>query len=178
MALFAVITRHWLWVALGVSLVLVGAANAIEHFQGLSPCHLCLEQRKAYWIAAGIALVGAGIGCTRFGPRTFRIFCLLLAGAFGFGLWQAGFQAGGEYGFWQLPQSCSVDPKAGPVTLEDMQALLNGTLKQTVVDCGKPAWWFPDVNGFKGLTMAAWNAIISAVLVIWSLAAAVRGQKS
>jgi disulfide bond formation protein DsbB len=176
MGLFAAITRHWLWVALIVSIAMLAAANAFEHLQGLPPCHLCLEQRKAYWAAGGVALIGAAVGCTRFGPPTFRVFCLLLAAAFGFGLWQAGFQAGGEYEWWKLPESCSVDPKAGPVTVDDIKCMLDGTCKTKVVDCGKPLWWFPDVGGIKGPTMAGWNAIISLVLVSWSLIAAVRGQ--
>ena len=169
------VTRHWVWVALGVCIALLGAVHAIESFQGLRPCHLCLEQRRSYWMAGGVALAGAALGCTRWGPKTFRIVCVLLAVAFAYGLYQAVFQTGGEYQWWTLPQTCEGDPHAKPVTAKDLMALMNGTLKQTVVACGKPAWWFPNLNGFKGLTMAGWNAIVSAVMVAWSAIAAVRG---
>ncbi len=176
-ALIRTVVRHWLWIALGTCVVLLGAANYIEHVDGIRPCHLCLEQRKAYWAGGGIALVGAAVGCTRWGPRTFRIFCALLAVAFAYGLWQSVFQTGGEYHWWTLPESCEADPHAKPVTAENLKGLLDGSFIPQIVNCGKPAWWFPHIGEFKGLTMAAWNAIISFKLVAWSLFAAWRGQK-
>lgn len=168
------VARHWTWVALATCIAMLAAVHAIEAFQHLKPCHMCLKQREAYWIAGAIALAGCALGCTRWGPKTMRIVCVLLAAAFAYGLYWAVYQTGGEYHWWTLPASCDVDPHATAVTAEDMMKLLNGTLKQTIVACGSPAWWFPDTGGFKGLTMAGWDAIILLKMIGWSLFAASR----
>ncbi len=177
-ATFESVTRNWPWAALAVCIAALGSVHAIETFQHIRPCHLCLIQRQAYWIAGGVALAGAALGCTRWSTQTYRLVCALLAAAFLYGLYWAAFHAGGEYGWWALPASCDVDPNPTAVTAEDIRKLLNNTLVQPVVACGRPAWWFPHIGAFKGLTMAGWNALLSAVLVGWSGYAALRSPKA
>ena len=164
------VTRNWPWMALIACIAMLGTAHYFETFHGLIPCEMCLMQRLAYWMAGGVALAGAVVGCTRWGPRFFRLICGLLALAFAFGLFWAAWQAGGEQHWWSVPAECSSNPHAHPITAADIQALLNGKLKPPPA-CDKPSWWF------LGLTMAAWNMLVSAGLAGWSAYAALRKDK-
>ncbi len=168
--LYRLLTRWWTAFALAASLALLGAAHAFEQFGGLAPCNLCLKQREVYWGAVAIALIATLWHLVSRGSRgTPRIAAFLLAVVFTTGAVTAVFHMGGENGWWELPATCM---GGGEVSLESLAALAMGTAPvQAPVYCDAVTWRFP--AGW-GLSMAGWNALISAALAVFSLLAAKR----
>jgi disulfide bond formation protein DsbB len=165
--LYRLLTRWWTAFALAASLALLGVAHALERFESLAPCPLCLKQREVYWFAVAIALTATLWHVISRGSRgTPRIAAFLLAVVFATGAITAVFHAGGELKWWDLPATCS---GGGEINLESLAALALGTGPvETVVMCDAVTW------RFLGLSMAGWNALISAVLAVFSLLAAKR----
>ncbi|WP_292045677.1 MULTISPECIES: disulfide bond formation protein B [unclassified Brevundimonas] len=165
---YRLLTRWWTAFALAASLAMLGAAHAFERFGGLAPCNLCLKQREVYW--AAVAVGGLATAWTLFsgGRRgTPRIAAFLLAAIFATGAITAVFHMGGEYKWWALPATCS--PGGGAIDMDSLAALALGTGPVVkVIGCGDVAW------SWLGLSMAGWNAIISAALAVFSLLAAKR----
>jgi len=126
---------------------------------GLVPCELCLEQRMAYyWGLPVLALVL--ILWNRL-PRQVLVFGLLIAAAiFVWSTYMAGYHAGVEMKLWPGPTACTgtgVD-----ISFSDLNNL-NAT---RVIPC--------DAIQFQlfGITLAGFNAIISALIVVALLASA------
>ena len=165
--LYRLLTRWWTAFALAASLAMLGAAHAFERFAGLAPCNLCLKQREVYWGAVAIALVATLWHLFSRGSRgTPRIAAFLLAVVFATGAITAGFHFGGELKWWDLPATCS---GGGDINLESLAALALGTGPvEKVVMCDAVTW------RFIGVSMAGWNALISALLAVFSLLAAKR----
>ncbi|MBP7818420.1 MAG: disulfide bond formation protein B [Phenylobacterium sp.] len=165
--LYRLLTRWWTAFALAASLALLGAAHAFERFGDLAPCNLCLKQREVYWGAVAIALVATLWHLISRGSRgTPRIAAFLLAVVFATGTITAIFHMGGEMKWWDLPATCS---GGGDINLESLAALALGTGPvEKVVMCDAVTW------RFLGLSMAGWNALISATLAVFSLLAAKR----
>jgi len=167
--LYQILTGWWTALALAISLAMLGAAHGFERFMGLAPCNLCLKQREVLWAAvaiSGLATLWAVISRSRRG--TPRIASFLLAAIFITSAITAGFHAGGEQGWWALPATCSA---GNPLDfdLSSLSALADGSaLTQPIISCGDVAW------RFLGLSMAAWNFLISVTLAIMSLLAAKR----
>lgn len=165
--LYRLLTRWWTAFALAASLAMLGAAHAFERFGGLAPCNLCLKQREAYWAAVTIALVATLWHLISRGSRgTPRIAAFLLAVVFTTGAVTAVFHMGGELKWWSLPATCV---GGGAVDLESLTALALGSGPiERVATCDAVAW------SFLGVSMAGWNALISAALAVFSLLAAKR----
>ena len=165
--LYRFLTRWWTAFALAASLGLLGAAHAFERFGGLAPCNLCLKQREVYWGAVAIALIATLWHLVSRGSRgTPRIAAFLLAVVFATGTITAVFHMGGELKWWDLPATCS---GGGDINLESLAALALGTGPiEKVAMCDAVTWHF------LGLSMAGWNALISASLAVFSLLAAKR----
>lgn len=150
---------------LGLATIL--GAWGTQIFGGLVPCELCLEQRLAYyWGLPVLALVV--ILWNRL-PHPARIVGLLLgAGIFVWGTYMAVYHAGVEMKLWPGPTACS--GIGGPISFED----LNNINATRVVPC--------DAIQFElfGITLAGYNAIISAAIVVTLLVAAYlsRGAKA
>ena len=153
-----------LFAALASGALLAGAF-AFEHVGGLPPCPLCIQQRWAHvWvIAAGLAL----FALFRAVPPSRRFAwagALVLAGLFAFSAW-LGFQhAGAEYGWWAVPEGCAAGGGANP----DSPAALMESLGRArrVPRCDEIPW------SMFGVSMAGWNALISAALGLISLGVA------
>lgn len=141
--------------ALSSALLLAGAF-AFQHWGGLAPCKLCLWQRWPHAAAVVIGLVGLAL------PG--RLWPLLGAGAAattaGIGIYHAGV----EQRWWAGPDTCT----AGPVGGLSPEALMEQILAAPLVRCDEIAW------SLAGISMAGWNAILSAGLVLVWLAAARR----
>ena len=165
--LYRLLTRWWTAFALAASLAMLGAAHAFERFAGLAPCNLCLKQREVFWGAATIALIATLWALVSRASRgTTRIAAFLLAAVFATGAITAGFHAGGELKWWDLPAACAA---GGPISLDGLAALALGTgPAPRVAMCDSVVW------SFLGLSMAGWNFILSTVLAGFSLLAAKR----
>lgn len=132
------------------SAVLIIAAFAFQHVGGLAPCQMCIWQRYPHVLAIGIGLL---VVLSRWTP-------LLLVGAVaaastaGIGFYHAGV----EQGWWQGPATCS----AGDISGMSADALLDQILAAPLVRCDEIPW------EMLGLSMAAWNGLISLGLFgIW-----------
>ena len=165
---YRLLTRWWTAFALAISLAMLGAAHAFETFAGLAPCNLCLKQREVFWAAvaiSGVATLWTVVSQARRG--TPRIAAFLLFAVFATGAVTAGFHAGGELKWWDLPALC-----AGGGQMADLAGLTSLALGTAPVAkiamCDAVTW------SFLGLSMAGWNALISAALAIFSLLAAKR----
>jgi disulfide bond formation protein DsbB len=130
---------------------------------GLVPCELCLEQRMAYyWGLPVLALVL--ILWNRLPRRMLVIGLLIAAAIFVWSTYMAGYHAGVEMKFWPGPTACTgtgVD-----ISFSDLNNL-NAT---RVIPC--------DAIQFQlfGITLAGFNTIISAVIVVALLTAAAIGR--
>jgi len=143
--------------------VLAGAGSAALlasalFFQsiGYAPCELCILQRWPHLAAAAIGVVIAATGFRRVWG-VLGLIAAVLATAF------AVYHVGVEQAWWAGPSACSggLGDLSG-VSTQDLLARIQGA---PVVRCDEPSWYF------LGLTMAAWNAILSGVLVVvWAVA--------
>lgn len=142
---------------------LVGAATIagawfFELVIRLNPCPMCLEQRVPYYIGIPLALVVA-FAAWRGAPRVLVIAGLLaLAGLMVWGAYLGTFHAGIEWKFWTGPQECSGAPQLGPAG-----GLMNRLQTINIQRCDEAAW------RFLGISLAGYNALISAGLAIVAL---------
>ena len=142
-----------------IIVAVVGAVTILGawYFQyglGLKPCPLCLEQRYAYYFAVPLAVMVL-LGDTHGASRKVLVGALIAIAA-GM-LWNAAlgvYHSGIEWKWWAGPQECSG-------ALDDLGSAgaLREALKSiSVVRCDEAAW------RFLGLSLAGYNALISALL--------------
>ena len=130
------------------SLAALAAAFAFQHLGGLEPCPLCIWQRWPHVATILLALLSLGVR----GPAAAVAVGLAGAAALaGAGL--AGFHAGVEQQWWAGLAACEGGPPARTVT-ELRERLLNAAPAR----CDEVAW------SFLGLSMAAWNGLLSLAL--------------
>jgi disulfide bond formation protein DsbB len=159
------VLRHWPWVALIASLLVLAIAHAFETFGHLAPCELCLKERQVYWLAAALAAIGGGLSLTPLKPGRWvsAVLALVFLGSAAL----AAFHTGVEWKFWPGPASCT--GAHVQVSTADLARLLRGG-PIGVPACDKPAWVF------LGVSMAGWNALISLGLAGLSTVAALAPQ--
>lgn len=169
MAILDAILKRWPVFAFLVSAAMLAVAHGFQTFAGLAPCHLCLQQREVYWVAMAVSALAVVVMLIRVRAPTPRIASLLLAAIFAYGVYLAGFHAGAEWKWWPAPITCA---SGGPaVTAADIKALLAGAGVAGPA-CDRAPWrWL-------GLSMAGWNFVASLGLVVLSLAAAARKEKT
>jgi len=151
-----------------VGAVAILGAFFFQYGLGLEPCPLCLEQRIAYYFAVPLALIVA-FADSRGAPRalvTAALVLIALAMLVNAGL--GAYHAGIEWKFWPGPADCT-----GPVTsLGRASDLMRQLRNVTVVRCDEAAW------RFLGLSLAAYNVLISLALAAIAVWGAVRTQRS
>jgi disulfide bond formation protein DsbB len=124
----------------------------------LNPCPMCLEQRWPYYIGIPLALAVA-LGAWRKAPRALVIGGLLvLASLMVWGAYMGVFHSGVEWKWWDGPQACS-----GGGDFGGAGSLLNRLNTINITRCDEAAW------RFLGLSLAGYNALISAALAIVAL---------
>jgi disulfide bond formation protein DsbB len=157
------------WPALAAlaSVLMLAGAHAFETFGGYAPCLLCLRQREVYWAALTVAVVGLAL--VRLGRLPIEVLALVLAAIFAAGAVVAGFHAGMEWKWWPGPTSCAGGP-TGAVGAADISDLLAGA-KVRPPACDVAAW------RLAGISMAGYNAVISAGLAAAGLFAAFAGSR-
>jgi disulfide bond formation protein DsbB len=145
------------------SLVLVLAVATIVGafiFQalGYAPCELCLKERLPYYAGIAVtvlALVFVALGFRHSLPAALVVLALVFAGSMIFGAYHAGV----EWGFWRGPSDCTGTFGKNESMTEFLQQL--HTIK--VVRCDAVA------IRILGLSLAGWNAIISAALAAFAV---------
>jgi len=143
--------RFWHLAALGSAALLVAALGS-QYLGGLAPCKMCIWQRWPHLVAV---LAGLVLLFTRWRGFALVGFAAALSTS-GIGF----FHAGVEQGWWEGPSTCSA-PSIGSLSTE---ALLDQIMNAPVVRCDEIAW------SFAGLSMAAWNGVLSLGLAgLWAL---------
>ncbi len=147
--------RQTLLAVFAITAVVLVGAWGFEYF-GYAPCELCLMQRYAYYAVIPLSLLFSFLD-----PKLQRgglyFVGLIMLGSMIFGIYHAGV----EWKFWQGPTTCT----GGTVTggLPD--------LTKKAVMCDQPA------IRILGLSLAGWNAIVSAV-VAWLALSKAQGSSS
>jgi len=143
------------WIALVLSGGLLIGAWIFQFGFGYAPCTMCYWQRHVHKLVVGLALLTLGLRA--FGFKTLDGFFLWLISTALLGSAALAFyHMGVEYKWWEGPKTCS---GGGAV------------LKMPEIDSNDPLSMFDKkINGpscteavwhFIGLSMAAWNAILS-----------------
>lgn len=168
MTALRILTRWWTAFALLASIAMLAVAHGFERYLGLPPCNLCLKQREVFWAAIAIALPATLWALVSRSSRgTPRIASFLLFAVFATSAITAGYHAGGELGWWELPAACV--GVTGPIDLGALAALATGTAPPVRPPMCDAVLW-----SFAGLSMAGWNVVLSLGLAGFSLAGAMR----
>ena len=135
----------------------------VFEWAGYAPCELCLMQRWAYYAGVPLAALVATIAAR--GPRRLAGAGLALLGLiFLGGMIFGAYHAGVEWGFWPGPTGCT-----GALARADSMADFLKQLETTkVVRCDAVA------IRILGLSLAGWNAVISAALAMLAFTGARR----
>jgi disulfide bond formation protein DsbB len=136
-------TRTAGFISLALLAIIIGAF-AFE-YAGYPPCELCLMQRWAYYV--GIPFAGyLALGNPRWIRTGLLLLTIMLAANAVFGVYHAGV----EWKWWQGPATCS-----------------GGAMTDGLPDLTKPAVMCNEAAlRILGLSLAGWNAIISASLAV------------
>lgn len=139
----------------GATLAVILGAWGFEYF-GYAPCELCLMQRYAYYTVIPLSLLLAlqPPGIQRMG---LYLVALIMLGSMIFGIYHAGV----EWKFWAGPSTCTGGSLTGGLP----------DLTRKAVMCDQPA------IRILGLSLAGWNAVVSAAVTIFALRA-VQGSSS
>ncbi len=138
--------------AAGGSAALLAGAYMFQ-YAGYPPCQMCYWQRWPHF--AAVAIGGLVLA---FGSRTLAYLGAVAAAiTSGIGV----FHTGVERGWWEGPSSCT-----GGSDLGSLAGDLLSMDGPRLVMCDQVSWQM------LGLSMASWNALFSAVLVVlWIMAA-------
>jgi disulfide bond formation protein DsbB len=130
---------------------LLGGALYFQYVMGLAPCEMCHWQRWPHIaaIVAGLLAVASFAW-----PRLALVFALTAITALVITSAIGVFHVGVEYRWWEGPQTCSGNIPRG-LSPEQLKKYLFGA---KMVRCDETVW------SMWGLSMAAWNALLSAVL--------------
>ncbi len=163
------LTRWPLLMALGSLLLLLGAW-IFEYGFGYEPCALCYDQRYIHMGVIALGLASGGLlilkpSLARFAPWTIFAVAAVLVWSAIFSGWHAGI----EWDLWAGPASCT---SGGPmnVSTDDILAALNGELRPAM--CDEASW------RLLGISMAGYNAVISAVMAGISIFVGYKALKS
>ena len=132
------------WLALALPGALLLGALGSQLIGGLVPCEMCMWQRWPHLVAIGFALLSFGAKRQARAAVWVAALAIAVSGAIGV------FHAGVEAGWWQGLTACSTT--AAGATPDE---LLKSILATPLVRCDQVQW------SFAGLSLAAWNAIIS-----------------
>ena len=152
-------THYAATLILALAFAAIAGAWIFEAF-GYLPCELCLKQRIPYYFGVPLAALVAYIALR--GPRGlltagFAALALIFAASALFGAYHAGV----EWGLWPGPQECT-----GVSALPTAGDLLNALKTVKVVRCDEVA------IRILGLSLAGWNAVVSAAITLLAARAA------
>lgn len=139
------------WLALIVPAALLAGALGSQYIGGLYPCEMCHWQRWPH-IVAMVAGLAAFASSSR--PRLATTFVVIAIAAIAVTSAIGIFHAGVEYRWWAGPQSCTGTVPTG-LSPEELKKYLFGA---KMVRCDAIVW------SLFGISMAGWNAILSAIL--------------
>lgn len=140
--------------AAGGSAALLLAAWGFQYLGGMAPCKLCIWQRYPHGAAVLIGALAFAFPGVRLLPL---LGAVAAAATSGIGVYHAGV----ERGLWEGPSSCT----SGSISGLSAEELMEQIMAAPLVRCDDIPW------EMFGLSMAGWNALLSAGLVLVWLAA-------
>ena len=143
-----------------ISASLYGGALFFQYVAGLTPCSLCLWQRWPHMIIILLAALAPFVHMTRF-------LLTAIAITAGVSVVLASFHAGVEWKFWAGPDGCAANLSAS----SNLSTITERLLTTPVVRCDEVSW------SFLGLSMAAWNSLLSFDICILALVGIIKGRK-
>lgn len=157
MTLPSFLTRRMLLILVGLgSAALFFGALFFQFVIGLAPCAMCYWQRWPHRVGIVIGAIGGFI------PSALVAWAGALNMAVSTGL--AAFHSGVERGWWEGPASCT---SGGGLGAEEC-GLMDPDCANTVVLCDEIPWQF------FGLSMANYNTVASAIMLVMCVMAARR----
>lgn len=138
------------------SVAVVGLALLSQYVGGLQPCELCLLQRWPYYVAIGLSLLALAAGRRAVTVAVVALCALLfLAGAA-----LAFYHVGVEQLWFAGPTACT-----GTIHATSVAELKAQLLARPPVRCDEIQW------SLFGVSLAGWNFLASAALVIFCVGA-------
>jgi disulfide bond formation protein DsbB len=145
-----------------LALATIAGAWGSQLLGGLVPCELCLAQRQAYyWGLPVLALVL--ILWNRLPLAVWYVAMLVAAGIFVWSAYMGTYHAGVEWGWWPGPTACT-----GTGGDLNFNSLSTGSVDK-VIPCDQVQWRDPILK----FSLAGYNALLSALMVVLLLAAMV-----
>jgi disulfide bond formation protein DsbB len=160
----ALARRPWLAPLLlaAISAAAVLIAIASQRWGGLQPCVLCIWQRWAHGGVIALALMAAAIAVS--GAKRAAAALTLLAGLAALtGTGIALYHVGVEQQWWPGTSGCGTGALSGAGGLDALRAQIEAA---PIVRCSDVPW------SLFGISMAGYNALLSAALALFALAAA------
>ena len=137
------------------SALVLSTAYIFEYFANLQPCILCLYQRLPYAAAITIMVLAVFLKKhPRLMPFLFGITAILFFISSGLAV----FHVGVEQHFWQGTSECG-----NFISADNVESLRKKLLAQPLIRCDEIAW------SLFGLSMAGYNFLISAALLLYSI---------
>jgi disulfide bond formation protein DsbB len=155
--------RPWLapLILAAISAAAILIALASQTWGGLQPCVLCLWQRWAHGAAIALALLA--VAAALLAGRRWAGGLTALAGLAAFaGAGIALYHVGVEQQWWPGTSGCGAGALTG-ASVQDLRAQIEAA---PIVRCSDIPW------SLFGISMAGYNAILSAALGLFALAAA------
>ena len=129
-------------------------ALVFEHVFGYAPCTMCYWQRHAHKAVIALALGALVLG--HFKPALRKPVLALVILALGVSAYIAFKHMGVEYGWWEGPKACASGNLGGfSFDADNPLGALDNPIKPP--SCDEAVWHF------AGLSMAAWNGILSLI---------------
>jgi len=150
------------FVVTAVGVATIAAALVFQYGLGYVPCALCLLQRWPYYVAAPLGLVAIALAPQ---PLLGRALLGALGVVFVVSAGLGVHHAGVEWSWWLGPADCGGAAAPAAASMDQFLAQLETT---RVVSCTEAAF------RVLGLSMAGWNAVISAGLAGLAFASAAR----
>ena len=141
------------WLAMLISGGLLVGAWTFQYGLGYPPCTMCYWQRHAHKIVLGVAVIAIALQLA--GKPLPKLFNTLLSLAFFGSVYMAFWHVGVEYKIFEGPQTCAAGGALDGFDPNDPLGGLDQKIKGPA--CSEALWHF------LGLSMAAWNGIISAM---------------
>lgn len=160
MALVDRLRPVWPVLALLASEAMLATAHAFERFGGFLPCPMCLDQRNWHWAVVGVSVFAFVV--LRFRPNLSRWMAVLIGlvfiGSAGMALYHVA-----------VEQHWVVATCDARIDTDNLSFDLNAPV--VVPKCDEIAWQM------FGVSMAGYNAIVSALLALASLAIAILPER-
>jgi disulfide bond formation protein DsbB len=138
------------------SVGVLGMAYVLEHYYGFQPCQMCLYEQKIFMVTSGLSLFSLLLL-----PARWQYYAIILLGFVFLGATlTAAYHVAIQHHWVSLPAFCSSQDFS---SFDSIEALKEQMLRTPLVRCDQVTW------SFLGLSLAAYNAIISLVLALLCL---------